>query len=682
MAPAYSKHWRSIPKTNKALRAGLSRRQFDSLDLNGKLSAHLDAWRRITSDEEVLHIVARGLRFELTGSPSLRRRSVQFRCSDAHRAHLRECLAKWLNEGYIERDTSDGLLLSMLFPVPKANGDLRWVMDLTYLNQFVVHRKFKMTSVPAARQLIQQGDYLSSIDLLSAYQQLSIDRRYQHLFGFRADDEIFRWRVGVFGIASLPRLFTRVIKPLMAHLHKAGVRCLAYLDDILIAAASKAESILHTSLTLKLLKALGLKANLDKSELTPTQRLEFLGFRFDTTRWRVSVPFKKLRDLRHQAKQVLRANANGTLTIRRLASLNGKLIAMMPAMQSASFRRHSLSRCIQHGLRRQHRPPESQNWNARISLSRTALRDTKWAASGRARRGNGTPIRRSQHAVTTVTCDASGAGWGGFLEIPSVSTGRPPLRFETSGLWHGAARGMSINWQETTALTLTYQALKHRIPLATREIHFRSDNSTAVSAIRRWGARFRHIGEAIEPLLVDLMQRRVFVSVAHLAGVLNERADALSRRHADLRHEWRMSESVMATLALRFGAPTIDWFAAPGATHAPLFATRFPDSRAMTTDAFSESWSRPGHVQLFVPPFPLLERVVNKIRSDKPTHSWLIVPDWPARPFTALLASLVEPSTWLTLPHDVLVPYSVDYHPMRNGQPPHLLAVPLHTYRQ
>lgn len=682
MAPIISKPRRPVFVSNKAQRAGLSRRQYERLEPNSQLAAHLDQWRRITKDEEVLHIVTRGLRFELTGSPSLRRRSVQFQCTPAQRVHLRDCLSKWLQAEYIEPAMPDSLLISLLFPVPKANGDLRWVMDMSTLNRFIVPRKFKMTSVPAVRQLLQPGDWMSSLDLSAAFQQLSIDPRYQHLLGFRADDQVFRWRVGVFGIASMPRLFSRVIKPVIAKLHRLGIRCLAYLDDFLFAASTRALAIIHTSVALKLLRSLGLQINEAKSETTPKQAIVFLGFKFDTTRWRVSVPADKIEALRRQAKQVLRAHSAGTLSIRRLASLHGKLIAMMPAMQAAAYRRHSISRCIQHGLRRQHRPPATQNWDALVSLSCSALRDTKWAASQRVRTSNGAPIRMSPTKIATFTTDASGAGWGGILDLPRTST-TPALRFETSGLWHGRERELSINWQETKAIALTFFALATHLPSSTRELRFLSDNTTAVSALRRWGARFRHIGEAIDPLLEDLLRRRLFVSTFHLAGVLNDDADGLSRRHADLIHEWRLSDAALAMLSARSGAPTIDWFAAPGATHAPSFATRYPDARATATDAFRQTWAaQPTDVQLLVPPIPLLERTANKIWTDRPANGWLVMPDWPTRPYYATMAALVPSESWIVLPTDALVPYSAEYHPMRDKVAPQLVAVPLHTYRE
>jgi len=42
-----------------------------------------------------------------------------------------------------------------------------------------------------------------------------------------------------FGLASAPRVFTKIMKPVVGMLDKMGVRLIVYLDDILILAESK-----------------------------------------------------------------------------------------------------------------------------------------------------------------------------------------------------------------------------------------------------------------------------------------------------------------------------------------------------------------------------------------------------------------------------------------------------------
>lgn len=62
----------------------------------------------------------------------------------------------------------------------------------------------------------------------------------------------------------------------------------------------------QTQLVLKKLRQLGWMINEKKSVLTPTQRLEHLGFILDTTTMTAELPKKKVRDLKKSIAQILK----------------------------------------------------------------------------------------------------------------------------------------------------------------------------------------------------------------------------------------------------------------------------------------------------------------------------------------------------------------------------------------
>jgi hypothetical protein len=49
--------------------------------------------------------------------------------------------------------------------VPKANGDMRLVMDMTKVNRFMKRIKFKMEGVSTLSELLSKNDYAISFDL-------------------------------------------------------------------------------------------------------------------------------------------------------------------------------------------------------------------------------------------------------------------------------------------------------------------------------------------------------------------------------------------------------------------------------------------------------------------------------------------------------------------------------------
>ena len=226
--------------------------------MHRRLRYHLRRWRAITRNQDVLRIIRRGLVFELTAQPDVRRRGPSFRGSSEQRRALAQVIDEWLLRGIIEPCMDDDALFSLLFPVPKKTpGSWRFVLDSRFLNQHLVHRRFRLESLPEIRALMQPGDWLTSIDLSDAFLHVPINRRHRRLLAFRALGRQFRFAVMSFGTSVAPRVFTMMLKPVLAHLHQLGIRATAYLDDLLICAASEHEALHAVSTARRLLSDLG-----------------------------------------------------------------------------------------------------------------------------------------------------------------------------------------------------------------------------------------------------------------------------------------------------------------------------------------------------------------------------------------------------------------------------------------
>lgn len=66
--------------------------------------------------------------------------------------------------------------ISNIFLVPKKTGDLRPVINLKPLNQFVKGIHFKMENIQMAMNFVSLGDYMVSLDLKDAYFSVPIFR--------------------------------------------------------------------------------------------------------------------------------------------------------------------------------------------------------------------------------------------------------------------------------------------------------------------------------------------------------------------------------------------------------------------------------------------------------------------------------------------------------------------------
>ena len=85
-----------------------------------------------------------------------------------------------------------------------------------------------------------------------------------------------------FGLASAPKVFTKLLKPVVSILRQMGLRIIIYLDDILIMPQSCSLTLTHASTALNLLEGLGFEVNYEKSCLEPSQVIEFIGFEINS----------------------------------------------------------------------------------------------------------------------------------------------------------------------------------------------------------------------------------------------------------------------------------------------------------------------------------------------------------------------------------------------------------------
>lgn len=110
-------------------------------------------------------------------------------------------------------------------------------------------------------------------------------------------------RLPSLGLASAPRVFTKLMKPVVGMLRKTGVRLIVYLDDILIMAESKQFVNQHAQLVLGTLENLGFVVNYEKSVMIPSPQMEFLGFLVDSTTMTLALPREKVRKIQQECQR-------------------------------------------------------------------------------------------------------------------------------------------------------------------------------------------------------------------------------------------------------------------------------------------------------------------------------------------------------------------------------------------
>ena len=118
----------------------------------------------------------------------------------------------------------------------QSSGKRRLILDLRFVNQFILKQKVKFEDYKTALDLFQYGGYACSFDLKNGYHHVDIFPSHQRFLGFSwtfPDGRIryFAYTVLPFGLSSAPYLYTKLVRPLVKYWRSRGLYCIVYLDD-------------------------------------------------------------------------------------------------------------------------------------------------------------------------------------------------------------------------------------------------------------------------------------------------------------------------------------------------------------------------------------------------------------------------------------------------------------------
>ena len=296
--------------------------------VGGRLQRHVDCWFLISQDPWVMDVLTNGLTFQWIHNPALTtkpwffnlpkdttRLSLLFNeISDLKRKKAIEIVHKPGHAWY-----------SLVFLVPKKNGKMRPVFDLSALNRHLKIPKFRMESALTVMSAMRQHLWAVSLDIKDAYLHVPIHPAFRKFLHLAFLGRIYRFRVLPFGISTAPYAFTRIVRDLAAHFHSKGIRFHHYLDDWLIVAESPQLVAQHLRLVVQVTQRVGWIINWEKSQIDPTQDFTYVGVHYDLRLGLAYPPLDRLEKL----ERLLRFLATqASATARQILSLIGHLASM------------------------------------------------------------------------------------------------------------------------------------------------------------------------------------------------------------------------------------------------------------------------------------------------------------------------------------------------------------------
>ena len=539
----------------------------------------------------------------------------------------------------ISKENSNDGFLSPIFTRPKKSGGYRVILNLRELNKFIVYHHFKMDSFESALHCVTKGCYFASVDFSNAYYSVPLAECHKRFVRFCWDGKVFQYTCLPMGLASAPRIFTKLLKPVLATLRKLGHVIVGYIDDSLIVGHTFQECETAVKSTIQLVESLGFSVNYKKSSLIPSKQIIFLGNLIDSESMRVTLTESRAHTIITACKNLTKKQIASIIEVTQVI---GYMVASFSAVQFGKLHYRQLERAKIAALKE-----NSGNYDAKMLISVSMKNELQWWIDN---------ILQSYRDIVqapfrlTITSDASLQGWGACCNTQKAG-----------GRWTTEEAKNHINYLELLACFLALKSYASKVSCT--HIKFYMDNQTAISYVNNMGGitsvQCDNLANSIWSWCIA---RNIWLTACHVPGISNA-ADILSRKFDD-QIEWMLSKSVFDQLTLKWGMPEIDLFASRLNKQVAAYCSYRPDPGASYVNAFSISWH--DFYAFINPPFSLFGRCLQKIQQEE-ASCMVIAPIWTTQVwFPVLMDLLIDFPVILPTRDDLLVQPDRDVqHPLK-----------------
>lgn len=593
-----------------------------------RVRARISVWKRMGASIWLLGALGRGLRLNL--EPVQKEKLLG--CCYGETVIAEPDRAAWF-EQEVERKVKCGaweelpldqahrvcITRGFVIPKPHRPGQYRDIWDLRPVNDHLQPRRFRFEGLDTASRLLQRDWWFTTIDLKEAYHHVALHSTETAPFvAIRWRGRIIVSKVLPFGLRWSPWFWTKVLRLPVTHWRRQGIVCVAYMDDLLVAAPTKGELQRKVKHVLLDLGNLGILINTAKSNLEPTQRGVFLGVMVDTIKGVFEVTPEQQQKLKDQIGDLLReagGDDKGTVLARRAAKLAGRINCWHRALAPARLVTRELFDCLSSAAGHYDRP---------ILLTPQARADLVWLSDNLSQWSGRAMWRSSRLAVVHVSTDASDNFWAGQtmqLQLPQSADCAPPVQLR--GPLTEEEKVESSTYRELLAVRNTLDRLA--LQLQGKSVRFVADNQGTVFNIRRGTTANKRLWPLVRSIWTMALTNDIELADPQwVPRSQNELADWLSRSQAD-QADWKVDPSVLEWVQEHWGPLKVDRFAAEENHLLPLFNSRWFTPEAMGIDAFAQDWAELD--SWLVPPFGVIGRALQHLRESKAVGV-LVFPWW------------------------------------------------------
>lgn len=487
----------------------------------------------------------------------------------------------------------------------------RLIFDMSQLNKSIYTKKFSMIKTSEIIPHLFENNFACTFDIKSAYFHIPINNKYKKYFSFQFNNIKYIFNAMPFGLSTAPYIFTKFISPILEYLRKShNIIIFGYLDDFLLLAKSKIILAEAIKITIDLFESLGFQINFQKSQLTPSTELTFLGVEFNLELKTMSNSQRLISKVKDQAHNLINKQNINRIEFEKFIGLCNFMTSYM------KNGRHFLHPIIK--ITNQYLPRTNR---FRLFPNRSDLKEhlQHWL--------NPNSFQKIQIVnilpQATIEVDSSKDQWGATIILQNYNT-------NLQGKWNKSEKAMHINQKELLA---TLRALE-QMPTEIQNMHIaiNNDNRTAISTLAKLGSNRSAIRQSTTAQILQILAKRnCTFECHHIPGRQIVLADFLSRQEHLLPTEIQISQKVFHNITTELHIkPEVDLFATKFNTKLKNYHSSIQDKNALQVNTFTTKWSEFKTVYAFPPP-NLIHKILYKWNLEKKGQMLIIAPDWPTK---------------------------------------------------
>ena len=453
-------------------------------------------------------------------------------------------------------------------------------------------------------------------DLKDGYHHILINEKFREYLGFKLTLEgkivYCRYKVGPFGLRDLPWLFSKIFRVLVKRWRGLGLKTIKFLDDGINFSNNVEEAKRESALIRADLHRAGAIYSVKKSEWVPTQKVQWLGYVWDSSIGHISIADHRIEKIISTCTSLL---SNSQCHIKSLASFVGQIISTL-------FITGNIAKLMTRFS--QQRIASEDNWDSVFCLDEDIKNELIFWRDNIKRLNNWFCKGMSKPSIVrSVYSDASDSGCGAVLMSEDSISAR--LFSPEERLFHSTRR----------ELLGGLHALQSFLPsIRGSFVKLHLDNQSSARIIE-CGSMKKDL-HAISIEIFELcFENKIELSVEWIPRLENEAADLASRSANILDvDDWQITPNFFSIIDRKWGPITIDAFANSYNTKTKRFYSLFHSPHCEGVNAFAYDWSQ--EMCLLVPPVSVVGKVLNHLLLCK-AKAVLVVPDWKSSYFYPLI---------------------------------------------